>query len=224
MPHVAPRRATRHTRVVTDRIVGIALFLPVPLVLWLFTRAPLGAAASLALGVAVMVTHRAYARPFALTRASRRCLWCGGPAPAGLPLEVDEPPGRTSWRACCDLHRDRLLQTLATADRRRIALKSGILGGLVVFLALALLAGAHRLGPLVYADAAAFFKLAVALTVLPFGWLATRPSTPLPPRPRVPFPLHIQALIGTIAVLWLFRIVGLVWVVEAALHAAQRIG
>jgi len=30
-----------------DRVAGIVLFLPVPLVLWLFTRAPLGVAASL---------------------------------------------------------------------------------------------------------------------------------------------------------------------------------
>lgn len=39
---------------------------------------------------------------------------------------------------------------------------------------------------------------------------------------RVPFPVHIQALIGTWAVLWLFRLVGLVWLVQGLLHFATR--
>ena len=61
-----------------DRLLGVLLFLPVPVVLLLFTRMPLGVGESLALGVAITITHRFYARPFARSRADRRCLWCGG--------------------------------------------------------------------------------------------------------------------------------------------------
>jgi hypothetical protein len=43
-------------------------------------------------------------------------------------------------------------------------------------------------------------------------------------RLRSPFPLHIQALIGSWAVLWLFRLVGLAWLVLAVLHALRRTG
>jgi hypothetical protein len=39
----------------------------------------------------------------------------------------------------------------------------------------------------------------------------------------VPFPVHIQALIGTWAVLWLFRIVGLAWLALATWHVAVRL-
>ncbi len=46
-----------------DRLLGLLLFLPVPLVLWLLTRQPLGTLASLAIGFALMATHRLYARP-----------------------------------------------------------------------------------------------------------------------------------------------------------------
>ena len=46
---------------------------------------------SLGTGVAVMLTHRLYARPFALSRAHRRCLWCGGPAGDGPGVDLDEP-------------------------------------------------------------------------------------------------------------------------------------
>ena len=47
-----------------QRLPGILLFLPVPLVLGLFTLRPLGATASLLLGIGIMGTHRFYARPY----------------------------------------------------------------------------------------------------------------------------------------------------------------
>jgi len=65
-----------------DRLLGILLFLPVPVVLVLFTRAPLGVGISLALGVGLMLTHRLYARPFALARADS--LKASLPVAAGL--------------------------------------------------------------------------------------------------------------------------------------------
>jgi hypothetical protein len=66
----------------------------------------------------------------------------------------------------------------------------------LAFLPLALLADQGRLGGIAYVDAVHFF----------------------------PFPLHIQALVGTAAVLRLFRLVGLVWLVLAVLHALRRAG
>ena len=74
-----------------ERLVGIVLFLPVPLVLWLCTRQPLGALPSVVVGVIVMVTHRLYARPYALSRAHRRCLWTGGAASGESGVTVEEP-------------------------------------------------------------------------------------------------------------------------------------
>jgi hypothetical protein len=40
----------------------------------------------------------------------------------------------------------------------------------------------------------------------------------------VPFPLHIQALIGTGLVLWLFRLVGLVWLALGIFALGRRLG
>jgi hypothetical protein len=199
----------------SDRLLGILLFLPVPLVLFLFTQAPLGVPASLGVGVAIMVSHRLYARPFALARAGRRCLWCGSEAPeTSILLEIIEPLGATAWRACGERHLSRLRRTLGWAERHALFLKAGILGNLLAFLAIALVA---------HADAANLFRFGIAATVLPFGILG--PSGPEPrAAARAPFPVHIQALIGTAAVLWLFRIVGIVWLVLALSHAARRVG
>jgi hypothetical protein len=229
-----------------DRVAGLLLFLPVPIVLLLFTWQPIGAWASLGVGVVVMLTHRLYARPFALSRAGARCLWCGGPAGEGPAVEVDEPLGRTRWRTCGSAHASLLARTLGWATERRAPLAVGILGSLVLFLVGAAAATLGHPAWLEPSDAVAFFRLGIALTVLPFGWLApesqsgpTRglapedqpgPTRGLAPesRPghtpgRLPFPVHIQALLGTLWVLWLFRLVGLWWLVASLLHLARRL-
>ena len=204
------------------RLTGLLLFLPVPIVLLLFTRLPFGVWPSLAAGVALMITHRFYARPFARRHAAARCLWCAGGAEGGPVVRIGEPFGETEWRTCGPAHGDRVRQVLGWARGHAALLKAGILGGLVVFL---IGASASPLTPraLQPQDWVAFFRVAVAVAILPMGWLALRhaPSTadPLPS----PFPVHIQALIGTASVLWLFRVIGVVWLTLAAIHVVGRL-
>lgn len=206
-----------------DRLAGLLLFLPVPVVLALFTRQPLGVWGSLGLGVLLMATHRLYARPFALRRAGRRCLWCGGPAGDGPSLALHEPGARTAWRACSRDHEERLRRTLGWAAGHRLFLAAAILGSLLVFLALAALAGVGRPAGLLPDDAIAAFRLGVAAGVLPLGWLAAQRGPLGEPAGRLPFPVHIQALVGTRWVLWLFRLVGLWWLAAGVLHVARRL-
>jgi hypothetical protein len=207
---------------VADRLLGILLFLPVPVVLGLFTRAPLGVGASIGVGVLLMATHRLYARPFALSRADRRCLWCGGAAGEGPRVPLEEPSGPTTWRACGEGHRERLTRVFGTADRWRWFLRIGILGSLALSLGGALLVAFGRLGTLTFADTSAAFRLGVSVTVLPYGWFAAVLGPRTAGTIRVPFPVHIQALIGTAVMLWLFRIVGIVWIVQVVLFVVRR--
>jgi hypothetical protein len=206
------------------RALGILLFLPVPIVLWLFTRAPLGVTASLGLGVAVMATHRLYARRFALGNAEARCLWCGGASGAGPRLEVREPMAATAWRACRPEHAESLARLLGWAGAHARGLKAGILGTLAAFLPLAVLADQGRLGSVSYLDAVNLFRFGIALSVLTLA-LRFRSAAPTAlDRLRSPFPVHIQALIGSAAVLWLFRLVGAAWLGLAVYHGLQRAG
>lgn len=207
-----------------SRLPGVLLFLPVPLVLALFTRFPLGVDASLALGAALVLTHRLYARPFALARAGSRCLWCARPAGDGPAFELREPFGTSAWRACTPAHAERLRRTFGWAARHATFLKIGILGALALFLAGALASARGATGRLTPADWSAFFRVAIALTVLPLGWLAPRAAPAVDAAPRVPFPVHVQALIGTWAVLWLFRLVGVAWLGLGLWHVAGRLG
>jgi hypothetical protein len=216
----SPEGQGYHPRTVSDRLVGLLLFLPVPIVLFLFTRAPFGIGWSLALGTALMLTHRSYARPFALARASRRCLWCGRAIVEGPSLDVEEPLGITRWRACAAPHVERTRRFLDWAGAHRRFLQIGILGTLAAFLVASAAMAAGYTDPKRHSDAVNAFRLAIAATVLPLGFRATRARAPAEARLRPPFPVHIQALIGTWAVSWLFRIVGAAWLVLGLLHFA----
>jgi hypothetical protein len=209
-------------------VAGVLLFLPVPLVLFILTRAPFGVLASLGVGVLLTLTHRLYARPWALSRAPARCLWCGTSiapaAPTATGLAIEEPAGRTLWRACREAHARPVRAVLEWAARRSGLLKLGILGTLGVFLAWGTASGFGWLGPLAFDDAVAFFRLGIALTVLPLGWLGARAEPAPVEASRAPFPLHVPALVGLQAVLWLFRLIGLLWLVQGSLHVARWTG
>jgi hypothetical protein len=219
---------------------------------------PFSVVPSIATGLALMMTHPFYARPWALHRATHRCLWCGGPVAAGpgaspgTALAVTDPRGTVNWGACGDEHRTSLVAMFRFAARHGTLLRVGILGTMIVSLVTAVLADRGWLGPFYVSDASAFFRLGVALTVLPLGWLVprlrdgygvSRASTervdssgggtataglgPGGTGPAgglsAPFPLHVAALIGVNAVLWLFRLVGLIWLAQGAFHVVERV-
>lgn len=202
--------------------VRFLLFLPVPLVLWLFNALPWGLWPSLGLGVALMVTHRLYARPYALGRAGRRCLWCGRDADAGHleSITVVEPPGETAWKVCSGEHLARLTGFLGWASRNAVFLKIGIAGTLLAYLVTVPMAAYGKLGAWTPVDLSYGFRGLIALTVLPLGWLG--PMSEAGSRLKVPFPVHIQALIGTVVVVWLFRLIGLTWLLASAVHFLGR--
>ncbi len=98
-------------------------------------------------------------------------------------------------------------------------MRAGILGSLLAYLAMTLARLANPSLPWSLGDAVAVFQAGVALTVLPVGWVATLNRSALQgDPPRTPFPVHIQSLVGTMGVAWLFRLVGLAWLIMAILH------
>ena len=155
---------------------------------WLFTRQPLGR-----VGFA-RPRGRDRAAPTGSTRGrsrslavARRCLWCGGAARRRARASpLDEPPGRTSWRACGGPHAGRLARTLGWAarhrrvPRRRHPRHAGRSSSL--------LAVAAALGRPAWLRARRtrwpLFRLGVAVTVLPFGWLAPATRGPAPEASR----------------------------------------
>ncbi|MCB1058434.1 MAG: hypothetical protein KDD11_23270 [Acidobacteria bacterium] len=194
---------------------GVALFLFIPLVLFLFVAHPEPIRWSLAFGVLVMLGHRRIARSYMQAVAGSKCLWCNRMPPragggAGLELvtgsEVVEP-------TFCPGHDDAPARFFAFVETWRWPIRLGIFLPLLALLG-ALLATALGLEvPL--STITSGFQLVVGLTVL-FAALGYRTAGPVK-RTRVSFPLHNFYLLGLRNLLWIFRLVGLWWVVKSGL-------
>src|SRR5882724_1818605 len=194
---------------------GVLLFLFIPVVLVLFVRHPEPVGLSLAAGVALMLGHRFLARPYMLRAVTAKCLWCNRALPAGSEtLELETGSGPLLAR-CCPGHREPEARFFAWIDAWRLPLRAGI------FLPLLLLLGsltAAALGrPLLGVPfSTVLFKLIVGVTVnvAALGpWVGAAVATG--ERVRVPFPVHNFFLLGVRTLLWIFRLVGIVWIVQS---------
>lgn len=198
----------------TLRLQGILLFLFIPVVLGLFVLHPEPIAGSLAAGVLLMVGHRFLARPYMLRALPRKCLWCNGllaqdtgPGRAvEIPLETAGGP--LGARACAD-HAAPLRKYLTCLDDKRWFLRLGIFVPLLALLGCLMLAALHRNPPL--EEVTALFRLVVGITVniAAVGYLWQSPRSPT----TVPFPAHNFTLLGVRNLIWIFRLVGVWWIV-----------
>ncbi|MEM9557696.1 MAG: hypothetical protein AAGC60_25785 [Acidobacteriota bacterium] len=203
-----------------DHLLGVALFLFIPLVLFLFVGHPEPIGASLAGGVVLMLGHRLLARPFMRRVAPRRCLWSGGGL-QGHAAETLELGGQAA-RVRADHGRD-LRRFFTFLQRYRILLRLGIFVPLVLFLLALLGAALGLLDAARLAVATDAFRLVIGLTVnaAAWGWLFLDPPDD---HFEVPFPVHNFFLLGVRALLWVFRLMGLWWIAAGALGLARLVG
>lgn len=214
-------------------LLGIALFLFIPVVLFLFVAHPRPVAASLVAGLALMAGHRFLARPYMLATRPHKCVWCnrffspGGDEPG----TGERAPQRAVELAqggalpplellACAAHVMRTRRFFAFVERCRQPLRIGI--GLPLGLLLgALVAFSVGIGD--WTDSAtALFRLSVGLSVqlAALGpWLgAPRAAS------RAAFPVHNFYLLGVGAILWIFRLVGIWWIVVGGSYWLKAIG
>jgi hypothetical protein len=196
---------------------GAALFLFIPLVLWLFLVQAPGPGWSLALGLAIMAGHRAVAAPWAARHAKDRCLWCGRPGQPTRELPITGRSGTLAFAACDDAHGRLARQFFGFVDRYRVAIGLGIFVPLVLLLTGTLL---RSLGVdvLPHGANALQFKVIVAATVVLVS-VAFRTAPPSP-SPRSAFPVHNLFLLGVRNTLWVFRFVGAWWLLAATWQVA----
>jgi hypothetical protein len=192
---------------------GIVLFLFIPTVLVLFVRHPAPIAASLLAGIALIVGHRALARPYMAAARARKCVWCNGRLPpdaVSQPLLV--PGGQLELRVCA-AHASLLARFLAFVDRARLPLRLGIFLPLVALLAGLATSALTGRDATWLASVTAWFQLIVGLTVnvAALGPFLARPVAD--GEPRAAFPVHNFYLLGVRTLLWIFRLVGIVWIV-----------
>jgi len=202
------------------RLVGAFFFLFIPLVLVLYLRMPLGLPASIFLGMALMIGHRFVARPFMEHHLERRCFWCGRDLAGPGVLAPFRSRGETiEARACSGTHADRLIAFARTVAAGRLVVFLLIVLPVLTYLGNALLTIAgHGFLPLDTARAAFKIPIAIAVVTLSFAWpLGAR----LTREPAIDVPAHNLSLLGVSSTLWVFRIVGLFWLGQAAWSALR---
>lgn len=198
------------------RFQGALLFLAIPLVLVLYVRMPLGLVASVPAGIAIMVAHGFVARPFLARHVGARCFWCGRDLEgAGFDAAFVSRGAPVPARGCSDQHAANVVAFVRTLSAWRVALLVLVVVPVVFYLVDALLA-IVRAAPVPLGIAATIFKtsIAAAVVALSFAWplgrrMARAPATAVP--------AHNLFLLGIRNTLWVFRIVGVVWLAQAVL-------
>ena len=217
---IAPRRAT---------VLGVVLFLFIPLVLYLFVAHPSPVAGSLAAGLVLMAGHRFLARPFMLATRPYKCVWCnrffdesaGGDRSPARAVELAQGGALPALELLtCPAHVEPTRRFFAFVELCRQPLRIGI--GLPLGLLLgSLVALSAGLGDWTE-SATALFRLSVGLSVhlAALGpWLgAPREQS------RAAFPVHNFYLLGIRAILWIFRLVGVWWIVAGGSYWLEEAG
>lgn len=197
------------------RATGVLLFLCIPLVLVLYLRMPLGLPGSILPGIAIMLAHRRIARPFMDRHLAQRCFWCGCDLHApGVPAPFRSGKETIEARTCSAGHAGRLTSFAKMVAAGRLVMFALIVLPVGIYLVNALLAiGGWGFMSL---DAARLaFKIPVALAVVTasFAWPL---GSKLEREPAIDLPAHNLSLLGVRWTLWVFRIVGMLWLGEAA--------
>lgn len=201
-------------------LVGAALFLFIPVVLYLFVAHPSPVAASVAVGVVLMLSHRFLARPYFLARRPSTCAWCHrsfdakGAVELALDLEVG---GERIAILACASHVDPTRRFFGFLDAYRHFLRASIgLPLAALLLTLAALAAGSGLAATWERPVTDLFRFVIGVTV---HVVALGPFAGAPVRSaRAVFPVHNFYLLGIRATLWVLRLVGVWWIVSAG-HA-----
>lgn len=192
------------------QILGILLFLFIPIVLFLYVRHPEPVGLSLAAGVILMIGHRRLGRPYMRRALPWKCVWCNRVLleEGGESLEM-RAGAETLHARCCPGHRKPAARYFTFLQAWRWPLRLGIFAPLLVLLVtLAAAAFGREIAPL--PTVTALFQLVIGITVnlAAFGYLLVRERAPV----TVPFPVHNFFLLGVRTLLWIFRLVGIWWI------------
>ena len=193
---------------------GILLFLFIPLVLFLYLSFPFGTLPSIIIGALIMFGHRFIARPYMTRNIDKRCVWSGRALKSGdINFILKTKKEDLTFRSYSSKDKENALRFFNFVYSARFLLKALILGTLAWYL-LSLIAGeinnAWRYLP--RETFVSIFKVIIAVTVVSASFLyrlggKTEPVNGV-------FPAHNFFLLGIRWILWVFRIVGIWWIVQ----------
>lgn len=198
--------------------MGLGLFLFIPLVLYLYLVRPFPVLISLGSGVFLMLIHRFPARAYMFRAVSVKCLWCDGcfkPGESRVRIRVKQ--GNSKFHVFVHpQHEQAVRRFYACLYRGRYIFRVGIFVPLIILLGALLTRGLNIVD--FVEQATLMFKgvIGIVVNIAAFGYLMFEPSEEV----RPVFPPHNFHLIGVRQILWIFRIVGIWWIIQTlgAIH------
>ncbi len=191
------------------QVLGVLLFLFIPLTLFLFLRHPLGIPISYTIGISFMFTHRFVARPFMDSHLGSRCLWCARRIERGEPIDVETRRGPVRFVVCNARCRSNVRRFVAFVDRHRRLLALAIFLPLLYYLPAGYLRAWTGVGLEESLDRV-LLQAPIALAVVSVA-LGHRFGPEPSGAARVPFPIHNLFLLGIRGTLAVFLAMGLFW-------------
>ncbi len=200
------------------RIQGIGLFIFIPIVLVLYLVYPLGVLPSILLGMGLMFGHRFIARPWMMKNINKRDIWTGNLLEkTEHKFQLIEGKEELLFYASTEKNRTEAVKFFNFLRKYRFIAGPAILGTVFWYLVSVLLAEASEsLRYLSMDHMVLIFKMVIAVTVILVSILYKTADTQTPV--KAVFPVHNLFLLGISWTLWIFRLVGIYWVVKGLLE------
>ncbi|OGF65204.1 MAG: hypothetical protein A2Y62_17725 [Candidatus Fischerbacteria bacterium RBG_13_37_8] len=192
-------------------IKGLLLFLFIPVTLVLFLLFPFGVLISVLLGLGIMFFHRLIARPYMKYYHAKKCLWCNAPFKnaSSLKINVEEGKNVQEFNSCSEKCKRGVQNFFRFTGAYRHMIKWGILIPLAGYLVIALLVSFEILA-LDMQWVKNSFKAIIAILVVSVSFFYRVGGAA---ELVFPLPVHNLLLLGIRNTLWIFRIVGIWWLI-----------
>ena len=189
---------------------GVALFLFIPLTLFIMLVFPLGILLSLLTAIALIGSHRFIARPYMMKNKEHKCLWCNM-IPEKMvhsTIIVKEGQKELTFNACQEKCQQEIIKFFSFTGNYGQWIKWCIIIPLFLYIvgSLLLLSGFYHWD---IKWNKVFFKgiIAFCVIVISIVYKIKTKSKEL----SFPLPIHNLLLLGIRNTLWIFRIVGVWW-------------
>ena len=196
-------------------LLGILLFLFIPIVLFLFLRHPFGVLTSFAIAIAIMIIHRFVAIPFMNRFKNLRCLWCGRTSRP----RVKQPVGAIEFEFCQHNCITRAKRFFDFCSRYAPLFRAGIFIPLAWYVITMILTALNLIHfPEDWNHFIFQFFIAVTVVSISLLYRAGKETD----TPTFPFPIHNLFLLGIQNTLIVFRLVGIWWIVVSLIFLFRR--
>ena len=199
-------------------LVGILLFLFIPLVLFLFLRFPFGVIPSFVIAIVIMFGHRLLAIPFMNHYSHQRCFWCGRTARTRNTIGISARQIQ-KIELCREECTGNALRFFDFCSARKILIRIGIFIPLIWYVITTPLIQLQILqGSIPWNRFAFQFFIAITVVSLSFLYRSGREVK----SPAFAFPIHNLFLLGARNTLQVFRYVGLWWIAISLLFVLRN--